>query len=316
MESYLVTGGMGFIGSHWCEHLLKQGKTVYAIDLAPRHRRLLDYDRFIFVHDTIKNYDILKTLVDRVDCVCHFAGIAEPQQYVDYPRKVIDVTAVAGINLIEMCRLKGKLFFLTSTSEVYGKNGRPPFKEEDDRVLGATFTRRWCYSTAKALLEHYLDACAASRELDHVIVRLFNIFGPRLKGRVVPNFMNKLIAGEDLIIHGDGSQTRSFTYVDDAIEAFDSLVHTEKCKNQVFNVGNPVETSINELAETMMEVGGFKSKIEYRPHKACYGESYEDIERRVPDISKIRKFVGWEPKTSLADGIRETLEYERRELCN
>ncbi len=127
MKKYLVTGAMGFVGSHWCEALLKEGKTVYGMDSNPRYLKLLEHNNFIFIHDSIENSDILRTAVNNVDCVCHFAGIAEPDLYIKYPRKVMDVTAVAGINLIEMCRLSGKLFFLTSTSEIYGKNTKVPF---------------------------------------------------------------------------------------------------------------------------------------------------------------------------------------------
>jgi len=311
MQKYLVTGAMGFIGSHWCEHLLKKGKTVYGYDMRPHCPKLMEYDNFIFVHDTIKNYRMLEKTVEQVDCVCHLAGIATPDQYVKYPLRVMDITAVAGIELIEMCRLSGKLFFFTSTSEIYGKSENVPFKEDGDRVLGSTTTKRWCYSTSKALLEHYLDACAYSKELDNIIVRLFNVYGPRLKGRVAANFLRSALSGEDIVVHGDGKQTRSFAYIDDVIEAFDLLMDNPNCYNQIYNVGSPSETSINELVETINKVGNFTSEIKYMPHHQYYGESYEDIERRVPDISKIKEYTGWSPKTSLEEGIAQTIEYMR-----
>ena len=309
MQKYLVTGAMGFIGSHWCEHLLKKGKLVYGIDLAPHYPELIEFDNFTYIQDTIKNYKILEKAVKQVDCVCHLAGIATPEQYVKFPHKVMDITAVAGIELIEMCRLSGKLFFFTSTSEIYGKSKKVPFKEDGDRVLGSTTTKRWCYSTSKALLEHYLDACAYSKELDNVIVRLFNVYGLRLRGRVVANFLQNVLSGEDIVVHGDGKQTRSFTYIEDVIGAFDLLIHDPNCYNQVFNVGNPTETSITELAETINKVGGFTSEIKYAPHHQYYGEGYEDINRRVPDVSKLNKYTGWYPKTSLEEGIAKTIEY-------
>ncbi len=311
MQKYLVTGAMGFIGSHWCEHLLKKGKTVYGYDMRPHCPKLMEYDNFIFVHDTIKNYKILEKAVKQVDCVCHLAGIATPYQYVKFPHKVMDIVAVAGIELIEMCRLSGKLFFFTSTSEIYGKSENVPFKEDGDRVLGSTTTKRWCYSTSKALLEHYLDACAHSKEMDNIIVRLFNVYGPRLKGRVAANFLRSALSGEDIVVHGEGEQTRSFTYIDDVIEAFDLLIHNPNCYNQIYNVGSSSETSITELAETINKVGNFTSEIKYMPHHQYYGESYEDIERRVPDISKIKECAGWSPKTSLEEGIAQTIEYMR-----
>jgi UDP-glucose 4-epimerase len=311
MQKYLVTGAMGFIGSHWCEHLLKKGKLVYGIDLSPRYSKLMEYKNFVFIHDTIKNYRILEKAVNQADIVCHLAGIATPDQYVKTPHKVMDITAVAGIELIEMCRLSGKLFFFTSTSEIYGKNKNVPFKEDDDRILGSTTTKRWCYSTSKALLEHYLNACAHSKELNNIIVRLFNVYGPRLRGRVVSNFLNNVFSGEDLVVHGEGKQTRSFTYIDDVIESFDLLIHDPNCYNQVFNVGNPTESSIIELAETIKKLGNLSSKIEYIPHSQHYGKSYEDIERRVPDISKLQEYTGWSPKVSLEEGIAKTIEYMR-----
>jgi len=309
MQKYLITGAMGFVGSHWCEHLLKKGKLVYGFDLAPHFPELMGYNNFIYIHDTIKNYRILEKAVEQVDCVCHLAGIATPEQYVSSPRKVIDITAVAGIELIEMCRLSGKLFFFTSTSEIYGKNTKVPFKEDADRLLGTTTTKRWCYSTSKALLEHYLDACAHTKELNNIIVRLFNVYGPRLRGRVVTNFLKNALFGENITIHGNGKQTRSFTYIDDVIEAFDLLIDNPNCYNQIFNVGNSTETSITELAEIIKNVGNFPSKIQYMPHSQCYGKSYEDITRRVPDVSKLQKYTGWSPRTSLEEGIAKTIEY-------
>ncbi|MDJ0765541.1 MAG: GDP-mannose 4,6-dehydratase [Myxococcota bacterium] len=309
MDKFLVTGAMGFVGSHWCEHLLRKGKKVFGLDLGPFYPELLEHPNFVFAQDTIKNYQLLKNLVDRVDCVCHFAGIAEPQQYIQFPRKVIDITAVVGLNLIEMCRCTGKLFLFTSTSEIYGKSDALPFKEDGDRVLGATTTKRWCYSSSKAVLEHYLDACARARELDHITVRLFNIYGPRLHGRVISTFIEDAMRGRDLVIHGNGEQTRCFTYVDDMVEAFDRLVSNRECYNSVFNVGNPIETSMKMLASTVQQVAASNSIIRNVNYDQAYGSSYEDIPRRVPDISKITRFTGWTPATSLERGIAATIAY-------
>lgn len=308
-DSYLVTGAMGFIGSHWCEYLLRKGKKVIGLDMALHYEKLLEYDNFVFLQDTIKNVEILGAAVSRVDCICHFAGIATPVQYVKTPRKVIDVTAVAGIEFIELCRLSGKLFFFASTSEVYGKNTKIPFKEDADRVLGATTTKRWCYATSKAILEHYLDACAFSKELEYVTVRLFNVYGPRLRGRVVSHFVDAAIKNEDLIVHGDGKQTRCFTFIDDVIDAFDLLIHDPECYNQIFNVGNPKETSIGELATIVKNIGDAQSNIRSIPHLEYYGSGYEDIYRRVPDVSKIKQYTGWEPVTSLEEGIAKTIQH-------
>jgi len=312
-DKFLVTGAMGFVGSHWCEYLLKKGKVVYGIDLAPKYPKLMEYKNFTFIHDTIKDYDLLRRLVDQADCVCHFAGIANPDQYITSPRKVIDLTAIVGAQIIDMCRFTGKLFFFTSTSEIYGKSPKIPFREDDDRVLGSTTTKRWCYSTSKALLEHYLDACGYSKELEYVIVRLFNVYGPRLEGRVVANLLNNALSDKDLIVHGDGKQTRCFTYIDDVVEAFYRLIENKKCYNQIFNIGNPRETDMNELARIIKNTGKSASRIRYVRHKDYYGAGYEDISRRVPDISKITKFTGWKPTTSLESGLSKTLKYVKAE---
>ncbi len=306
----LVTGAMGFVGSHWCEHLLQRGERVWGIDLSAQYPHLQDYRNFTFVRDTIKDYNLLQKLVNRADMVYHFAGIAEPEQYVTAPRKVIDITANVGMRLIEMCRFSDKLLFLTSTSEVYGKNAQIPFSEDDDRILGSTRTKRWCYSTSKALLEHYLEACAFEKELDFITVRLFNIYGPRLHGRVVSRFIRNALRGEPLTVHGDGQQSRCFTYIDDMIQAFQALVDTPECRNEVFNVGYPVEYSIKEMAEIIIDETGGKSGIEYTPHREAFGLSYEDIPRRVPNISKIKRFTSWEPKISLREGIRRMIAAE------
>ncbi len=314
MNKFLVTGAMGFIGSHWCKFLLENGKTVYGMDLEPTAPELLEYKNFIFIHDTIKNHEILQNAVNQVDCVCHFAGIAEPYQYLKYPRKVIDITAVAGIQLIEMCRVTGKLFFFTSTSEIYGKNTKVPFKEEDDRVLGATTSKRWCYASSKAIVEHYLDACAMSKELDYLVVRLFNVYGPGLRGRVVSNLIDNALRGEELVLHGDGKQTRCYTYIDDVIEAFNLLLFDRNCYNQVFNIGNKRETSVIELAESVKNSGQFSSDIKFLSHNQCYGEGFEDISIRVPDISKLQKYTGWEPKTTLEEGLSKSIKHRKNEL--
>ncbi len=314
MNKYLVTGAMGFVGSHWCQFLLEKGKTVYGMDLGPRYSKLLEYENFIFVQDTIKNLTLVKTLIDQVDCICHFAGIAQPDQYVKFPRKVIDITAKVGMQIIDMCRYTGKLFFYTSTSEIYGKSNKIPFKEDDDRVLGSTRKKRWCYSTSKAILEHYLDACQFSGELNYIIVRLFNVYGPRLEGRVVSKFLDNLIKGKDLVIHGEGNQTRSFTYIDDVVEAFELLINNLDCLNQIFNIGNPKETSIKELAGIINTIGKSSKKPKFIQHSQYFGKSYEDINRRIPDISKIKKFSGWEPKTSLEEGLTKMIEYGKTEL--
>jgi UDP-glucose 4-epimerase len=309
MKKILVTGAMGFVGSHWSEYLLKKGLMVYGIDINVSYPELLDYQGFKFYNDSIKNYDLLETLIAEVDCVCHFAGIAEPAEYIKNPHNVIEITALSSIKIIDLCRQHGKKIFYSSTSEIYGKNNQIPFKETDDRVIGATTTKRWCYSTSKALVEHYLDACTGFNDLTYLVVRLFNVYGPRLKGRVVSDFLESVISEKPITVHAKGLQTRSFTYIDDVMDAFFLLMNNKACENHVFNVGSEVETSIIELAEIIKEECRVDSKIVFQSHGEFYGKSYEDIDRRVPDASKIKEFTGWEATTSLRRGLNKTVDY-------
>ena len=280
-----------------------RGKSVYGLDLAPSPSDLLEYENYVFVQDSIKNYDVVRALISQAECICHLAGIATPMQYLTSTRKVIDITAVASLQLIEMARLQEKMIFFTSTSEIYGKSAKLPFREDGDRVLGSTTTARWCYSSSKAVIEHYLDACAVAKELDYITVRLFNVYGPGLQGRVVSRFLEQAKSGESLTIHGSGDQTRCFTYIDDAIEAFLGLLDTDSCRNNVFNVGHTRETSIKQLAEIVKETCNPKCTITMFDHQDFYGKGYEDIDRRVPDTEKIKEHIGWTPTTSLEEGL-------------
>ncbi len=310
MDTVLITGAMGFLGTHLTERLLKAGKTVWALDLfdPPHARHLQDYDRFHLVVDTIRNRTTLQKLVDRADTICHLAAVACPDQYVRNPRKVMDISLLAGLDLVEMVRLTDKFFFFTSTSEVYGKSPALPFAEDDDRVLGSTDVNRWCYSTSKSALEHYLKACHQEHQLDYAIVRLFNVYGPHLKGRVVSRYVEAAVENRPLIVHGDGNQTRCFTYVDDVVEAFLGILNNPKAHNQTFNIGNPVETSILDLARTVLrEAGRPETDLEFVSHQSAVGDSYEDIPRRVPDISRIREVLGWEPSTDLRTGLQRMI---------
>lgn len=316
MDRFLITGGMGFLGTHLCERLLREGKEVWALDLfeSPVAERLREYGRFHLVVDTILNRQTLKKLVDRCDAVCHLAAIACPDQYVSHPRKTMDIGLRAGLDVIDMVRLTGKFLFFTSTSEIYGRNPNVPWKEDDDRVLGSAEVDRWCYSTSKAALEHYIRACYLENQIEYVSVRVFNAYGPRLRGRVLDRFVHQALCGEPLTIHGDGSQTRCFTYVDDLIDGFWRLLSTESAHRTVYNVGNPDETSILELAETIRAIAGSDSEIRFMPHAEAIGESYEDIQRRVPDVSKIERAVGWRPTTNLDVGLAHTIAYRQEEL--
>lgn len=306
MKTYFITGVMGFVGSHWAEKILKNGDKVIGIDIHDNSKHLRNYKNFEFIKDTIiDNKPVLEKFIRISDYVLHLASIAEPDQYMLRPKKIINIAAVAAIDIIDICYNYKKKFFFTSTSEIYGKNNSIPFSENDDRVLGSTTTKRWCYSTSKALVEHYLEASAMNDGLDFRIVRLFNVYGPKLKGRVVSKFIEQALRNENLEINGSGNQTRCFTYIDDAIDAFDKILMSDKCKNQIFNVGTDKEISIRDFAKTVIKVLNSNSKLIDISYEKQFGNSYEDIQRRVPNIKKIKEFIDWEPKIFLEEGIKK-----------
>jgi UDP-glucose 4-epimerase len=316
MDKILVTGGVGFLGTHLCERFLKEGKEVWALDLAdpPYARELQKYENFHLVVDTIFNKKLLADLVEKCDLICHLAAIASPGQYVTHPKKTMDIGLRAGLELIDLVRGTGKLLFFTSTSEVYGRNPNVPWAEDDDRVLGSTEVDRWCYSSSKAMLEHYIRACHLEGELNYLNIRVFNAYGPRLRGRVLDKFVDAALTGQPLRVHGDGMQTRCFTYVDDLVNGIIDLLDMPSAHNTVYNIGNPHEITIKELAQRIIATVNSNSVIEYIPHVEDLGESYEDIPRRVPNISRINKAVGWNPTIDLDIGLASTMAY-RAEEC-
>ena len=318
MKRVLVTGGAGSIGSFVCEYLIERGHEVIALDNGSSRKveHLFETGRFKFVQDSIMNKDVLERQVSRSDIVIHLAAIADPKRYVTEPLNVLNINVKGSIQLLEMCSSHGAKVIFASTSEVPGRNSQVPFNEDADRVLGPPSINRWCYSTGKALIEHFLYAYNQQENLPFVIMRFFNVYGPRCddlgQGRVIPIFMEKLLGGEPLVIHGDGKQTRCFTFIEDACQAVVELALNPDAEGTCFNVGNDRETSILELAETLIKVGGFDSELIFKPHVEVFGKSYEDIPRRIPDVSRIKKVIGWEANTTLEDGLKKTIDFYRK----
>jgi len=313
----LVTGGAGFLGSYLSERLLALGHEVVAFDMSNGEKveHLLEEPRFRFVQDSILNLPSLEREIGRADIVVHFAAIADPKRYVMEPLVTLEIDLQGALNVFRMAsRRKVKVIF-ASTSEVYGKNAQVPWREDDDRVLGSTRINRWCYGTAKAAGEHYCYAYHQQEGMPFVIYRFFNVYGPRLddlgSGRVLPIFLKQCLHDEPMTIHGDGAQTRSFVYVEDAADCVVRGIFNDVAQGEVFNVGSAQELSIKALAEMLKEVGGFASPIVYVPHREVFGPSYEDIPRRVPDVSKTKRLLGWEATTSLEEGLRKTIAYYR-----
>lgn len=317
MTGVLVTGGGGFLGSYLCERLLALGHRVVAFDMSDgaKIEPLLEHPHFRFVQDSILNVPALQREIERADIVAHFAAVADPKRYVSEPLVTLEIDLQGALNVFRLAAKRGAKVIFASTSEVYGRNPHVPWREDDDRVLGATQINRWCYGTAKAAGEHYCYAYHQQEEMPFVIFRFFNVYGPRLddlgSGRVLPIFLKQCLSGEPITIHGDGSQTRSFVYIDDVADCVTRGMFSEAAEGEVFNVGSAQEMSIRELAEKLRAVGQFTSPIILVPHRKVFGPSYEDIPRRVPDISKAKRMLGWEATTSLEEGLSRTIAYYR-----
>ena len=315
MKDILVTGGAGFLGSYICEKLLKLGHKVTAIDMASGEKveHLMNNKNFNFIQDSVCDVSLMKHQIKNKDMIFHLAAIADPLKYVTNPLNVMEVDLLAAINIFKIAQeFKVKIIF-SSTSEVFGRNKDVPWCETDDRVLGPTSVHRWCYSTSKAACEHFLFALHKQEGVTFIIYRFFNVYGPRLDdlghGRVIPIFLKQFLHQEDIAVHGDGKQTRTFIYVDDAVDAVIKLAFSKAAENEVFNIGRPEEYTMYELAKFMKKVGGFSSKIKFVKHEHVFGKGYEDIPRRIPDTTKLKKFINWKPKVALEEGLRRTISY-------
>jgi UDP-glucose 4-epimerase len=318
MEKVLVTGGAGFLGSYLCEHLLKKKKSVIALDMADGSKidHLIGKKNFQFIQGSVLDKDLMEREVAKADLVFHFAAIADPKRYIQEPLTVLEIDLQASLNIFKLAAMNKTKVVFASTSEIYGRNPNVPWKEDDDRVLGSTAINRWCYSTAKAAAEHYLYAYNQQEGLPFATVRFFNAYGPKLddlgSGRVIPIFLKQFLTNEPITVHGDGSQTRTFVYVEDAAQAVIKVAFSKKAEGQAFNIGSQREYSMLELAQIMKKVGKFKSDIKFISHKKVFGKKYEDIPRRAPNVSKIKDVVNWKATTSLEDGLKKTIEYYRK----
>ena len=318
MQRVLVTGGAGFLGSYICENLLKKKKSVIALDMADGSKieHLIDKKNFQFVQGSVLDKDLMEREVSKADMVFHFAAIADPKRYIQEPLTVLEIDLQASLNIFKTAAMHKTKVVFASTSELYGKNPNIPWKEDDERVLGSTAINRWCYSTSKAASEHYLYAYNQQEGLPFVVVRFFNAYGPKLddlgSGRVMPIFLKQFLMNEPITVHGDGKQTRTFVYVKDAAEAVIKVAFSKKAEGQAFNIGSQKEYTMLELAKIMKKVGNFKSEIKFITHKKVFGNKYEDIPRRCPNVSKIKKYVNWKATTPLEEGIKKTIEYYRK----
>ncbi len=309
----LVTGGAGFIGSHLCERLIEDGHMVTALDNFSTGRAsnlvsLKNSANFVLVEGSILDVETLNPLVQRADFVFHLAAAVGVFNIVNNPLASL-LTNIRGTeNVLEAAHASNTPVFLTSSSEVYGKNVSDSLKESDDRVLGSPVTLRWSYSEAKAIDESLAYAYFIEKKLETRIVRFFNTVGPRqlgAYGMVVPRFVQSALAHEPITIYGDGNQTRCFAHVYDVIDAVIAIAFAENTVGKVINIGNDFEISINALAQKIIKETSSKSEIIYVPYEEAYGDGFEDMERRVPNIELINHLVGWQPKRNLSTIISD-----------
>ncbi|MDF2521870.1 MAG: NAD-dependent epimerase/dehydratase [Clostridia bacterium] len=319
---YLVTGAAGFIGSHLCTELLKQGNQVWGLDDLSSGKlenieHLKGNPNFEFVISCISNEAILQELIKKVDVIYHLAAIVGVKRYVEDPVKVIDVNLCYTSRLLELAWKHDKKVVLASTSEVYGKSDKVPFKEEDNRIYGSSTIDRWCYAISKTADEH-LCFGYAKKGMPVVILRFFNAYGPRTNswayGGVVTRFINQALKGEPLTVHGNGTQTRCFTYIDDIIKGTIEAGRVREAEGKIFNLGNRNEISILDLANKILEISGKNGSIVFQCYEEFYGSSYEDIPRRSPDITAAEKILGYCPTISLEDGLKKTIEWYSKKL--
>jgi UDP-glucose 4-epimerase len=314
----LITGGSGFIGSHLAEYLLDQGHRVFVIDdlstgnienILP----LKTNPNFHYTIDTIMNVPATAELVDRCDVIFHLAAAVGVRLIVESPVRSIE-TNIRGTEIIlELAEKKKKKVMITSTSEVYGKAKKLPFSEEDDLVLGPTHKGRWSYACSKAIDEFLSLAYWHEKGLPVIVARLFNTVGPRQSGRygmVLPTFVKQALLGEHITVFGDGSQSRCFTHVTDVTGALYNLSQTEEGIGKVFNIGSDTEITISELAKKVKVMTASQSEIQLVPYEEAYQEGFEDMPRRVPDISRIQQLIDYRPTYSIDEIIQSVIDYQ------
>ena len=303
----LITGGAGFVGSHLAEALLERGDEVFILDNLSTGSidnvvHLKNHPKFHYTIDTVANEPVLAELIDRCDTVVHFAAAVGVKLIVESPVRTIETNVHGTEVVLKIAAKKRKLVLIASTSEVYGKSAKVPFSEDDDLVLGPTSKHRWAYACSKMIDEFLALAYWKERKLPVIVVRLFNTVGPRQTGQygmVVPTLVKQALRGEPITVFGDGSQSRSFTYVGDVVRAVVALINEPGAIGQVFNIGNGKEISIGELAVRIKAMTNSASPIVKIPYDQAYEAGFEDMPRRVPDISKIRALIGYEPTVEL-----------------
>ncbi len=320
----LITGGAGFIGSHLAERHLKRGDEVYIVDdLSTGSMENIEHIKhlpsFHYHLDSITNQRLAAELVDLCDVIYHLAAAVGVRLIVESPVRTIETNIRGTEVVLSHAAKKRKRVLLTSTSEVYGKRDRIPFREDDDLVMGPTDKGRWSYACSKAIDEFLAIAYWKEKKVPTVIARLFNTVGPRQTGRygmVIPNFVQQALRGEDITVFGDGAQSRCFTHVSDVVEALMKLIEHQEAVGEVYNIGGDDEVTILQLAERIKDLTGSDSRIVFLPYDQAYEEGFEDMMKRVPDLSKIRNLIGYQPKFNLDEVLMSVIDYQRQKMAN
>ncbi|HHB89679.1 MAG TPA: NAD-dependent epimerase/dehydratase family protein [Anaerolineae bacterium] len=316
-QRVLITGGAGFIGSHLAEKLLDSGMQVAVLDDLSTGRfeniaHLVGRPGFSFAIDSITNAIVLDRLASESDAIVHLAAAVGVKLVVEKPVHTIETNIMGAEAVLKAAARYRAKVILASTSEVYGKGVRVPFREDDDVVLGPTSRHRWAYAASKMVDEFLALAYHQKYDLPVIIVRLFNTVGPRQTGRygmVVPRFVRQALAGDPITVYGDGSQSRCFCDVSDTVRALEALLMTEEAVGQVFNVGSTEEVTILELAKRVKKLTGSTSPITFVPYEQAYAPGFEDMQRRVPDTTRIRAVTGWQPQYDLDTILKRVIAW-------
>ena len=316
---YLITGGAGFIGSHLADAMLGRGDSVTILDDLSTGRpenisHLLSDSRVIFRRGSILDQQVVRDEVERADVVVHLGAAVGVRLIMERTLESF-VTNIRGTEIVlEECLRLGRTVLIASTSEVYGKNDQGPLSEDSDRVMGPTFKERWSYATSKAADETMAHLYWSKWRLPTITTRLFNCVGPRQTGAygmVIPRLVRQALTGEDLTIYGDGEQRRCFCHVRDTVRGVLALLDEPRAVGSVFNVGSTEEVNINELAERVLAATGSSSRVVHVPYEAAFDPGFEDMRRRLPDITRIRELVGWEPSLSLDEILADVIAHEK-----
>lgn len=313
----LITGGAGFIGSHLSEELINGGHKVIVLDNLSTGRLenvafLGNNPGFELVVGSVVNENLLDKLVERCDVIFHLAAAVGVELIVKKPLESLTTNIKGSEMVLEMAYRYRKKILITSTSEIYGKNVNGPLKESDDRILGSPLKVRWSYSTAKAVDEMLAYVYWKEKNVPSLIVRLFNTVGPRQTGTygmVMPRFISRALKNEPVIVYGTGKQSRCFVHVKDVVKALIKLMKAPKAVGEVFNIGSQEEITIEHLAKEIIKITDSRSKIEYMPYEKAYEEGFEDMQRRVPDTSKVNKLIGFKPTYTLPQIIKDIVGY-------